>query len=246
VTWLQHWTDVLFLHFQVSEQQLRRFVPADIAIDTHRGSAWLSYVFFRLKLRPAPLPMVPGFSSLLELNVRTYVRYRDRPGIYFLRMYADNRLAIWASRLLTPLRYEAAAMAAEQSGDGSRSVTCRPRNDRGSVRLEFCVARSVAACVSADTLDGWLLERYRAFVHSRDRTILTATVDHAPWQVNAVELLRYEDDLAEAMGIPLGGAPVVVNYSAGVAARFNAFAPAGAEPCRDEQTWPGLSKPVTT
>src|SRR6185369_14090379 len=126
--WLQHWTDVLFLHFPLPERQLRPLVPGSIAIDTYGGSAWLSYIFFRLNLRPAWLPNIPGFSSLCELNVRTYVRHRDQPGIYFLRMYADNALAIAASRFLTPLRYEPAAMSCTNGSNGSRRIVCQPRN----------------------------------------------------------------------------------------------------------------------
>ena len=108
--WLQRWSDVLLLHFPVRESELRPHVPRRLEIDTFHDQAWISYVFFRLDLRPAWLPNVPGFSSLLELNVRTYVRYGDLAGIYFVRMYANNRLAIAASRLLTPLCYEGAQM----------------------------------------------------------------------------------------------------------------------------------------
>ena len=107
--WRQRWMDVLFLHFAVDQRQLAQRLPEKLALDLFAGQAWLSYIFFRLQLRPAWLPLMPGFSSLLELNVRTYVRYRGQSGIYFLRMYADNPLAIAASRWLTPLRYQRGA-----------------------------------------------------------------------------------------------------------------------------------------
>src|SRR4051794_17678906 len=97
------------LHFAAREDQLRSWLPPQVEVDTLEGRAWLSFVFFRLKLRPARLPFVPALSSLLELNVRTYVRHRGQPGICFLKMYADNRLAIRAARWLTPLCYEPAA-----------------------------------------------------------------------------------------------------------------------------------------
>jgi uncharacterized protein YqjF (DUF2071 family) len=223
MTWLQRWTDVLFLHFALSERQLRPMLPANLAIDMYDGSAWLSYVFFRLDLRPSWLPNIPSFSSLYELNIRTYVRYRDQPGIYFIRMYADNRLAILASRLLTPLKYEAAFMTCEQRSDSSSSIICQPRNLRGSIQLDYGPDPSTGTASASDSLDFWLLERYRAFVPRGQLSLLTATVDHPPWQVSPVELIRYENNLHNAIGISLANWPALRHYSAGVAARFNTF-----------------------
>src|SRR4029079_4764947 len=82
VTWLQQWTASLFLHFAVRPDELAPLVPPRLEIDTLSGQAWLSFVIFRLKLRPAGLPLLPVLSSLVEMNVRTYVRHRGHPGVY--------------------------------------------------------------------------------------------------------------------------------------------------------------------
>src|SRR5205807_954035 len=161
MTWLQRWTDVLFLHFAVAADELESHLPPQFEIDTFDGQAWLSFVFFRLKLRPAGLPFIAGLSSLLEMNVRTYVRHRDQPGIYFLRMYADNRLAIQAARWLTPLCYEHATMVDCKLGDSRRHIECVPAHDsRAGLSLDFTIADH-AAEASPGALDFWLLERYR-------------------------------------------------------------------------------------
>src|SRR5262245_7888988 len=102
MNWSQRWLDCLFLHFPAPPAAVARVVPPRLEVETFGGSAWISYVLFRLKLRPAWLPFVPGFSALLELNIRTYVRHRGQSGICFLRVLAENRLAIAAARLLTP------------------------------------------------------------------------------------------------------------------------------------------------
>ena len=224
--WLQQWTDVLFLHFPVAERHLRSLIPDQLTLDTHGESAWISYVFFHLGLRPTWLPNVPGFSSLLELNVRTYVRFRDQAGIYFLRMYADNRLAIMASRALTPFRYELASIDYDHGDDGSRNIACRPRKGVGSTQLRFQVNSALAETAPADSRDAWLLERYRAFVVRSDHSLLTATVEHPPWKTSPVELFSYEDGLMSELGILPSQLPALMHHSAGLAARFNAFGPA--------------------
>jgi uncharacterized protein YqjF (DUF2071 family) len=220
---MQHWTNVLFLHFAAPVEELSVRLPPQIEVDTFDGQGWVSCVLFRLNLRPAGLPFVPGFSSLLELNVRTYVRHRDQPGIYFLKMYADNRLAIWASRLLTPLCYEFAAIIDRRLPDGMRQVECNLPDSR-------CSALAVDVMSSEDfnelrqgSLDFWLLERYRLFVARRDGAILAADVEHSPWRAATVEAKAVQHDLHEVSGLQIIERSVLAHESPGVAARFNAL-----------------------
>ena len=58
-------------------------------------------------------PAVPWLSAFPELNVRTYVRVSDPPGVYFFRPDAGRRLAVSAARALLNLPYFAAVMSVE-------------------------------------------------------------------------------------------------------------------------------------
>jgi len=223
MTWLQRWTDVLFLHFAVAVDELEPHLPPQLEIDTFDGQAWISFVFFRLKLRPAGLPFIPGFSSLLEMNVRTYVRYRDQPGIYFLRMFADNRLAIQAARWLTPLCYEPATMVDRRLPDGRRHIECSPaRNPGCGLTLDFQINDNPSEPI-AGSLAYWLVERYRLFVARRDGSILAGDVDHAPWNIAPVKLSMLDNNIGEAIQLSLDETPPAANVSSGVTARFNSF-----------------------
>jgi uncharacterized protein YqjF (DUF2071 family) len=223
VIWFQRWADVLFLHFPVRVDRLREHLPPALTIDTFDGEAWISYVLFWLTLRPSWLPYVPGFSSLLELNVRAYVRCGDQPGIYFLRMYADNRLAVFASRLLTPLCYECAEMSASCDAGGWR-MTCRPRGLAGSLEVEFFADESPLAVAADDSLEGWLLERYRLFVEDDRRGIVAANVEHEPWRATEAELGECRNELEAGRCLGLDRQPAMAHFSPGVTARFGAFA----------------------
>ncbi len=227
--WLQRWDEVLFLHFPMRAARLREHLPPALTIDTFDGEAWISYVLFRLTLRPGWLPYVAGFSSLLELNVRTYVRYCDQPGIYFLRMYADNRLAVFASRLLTPLCYEWATMSASRCED-IRRVTCRPHDAAGSLEVEFSADESKLAPAASDSLDAWLLERYHLYVEGQDHGLIVASVEHRPWMATSAELGHCHHELEIAHSLGLNRQPAIAHYSPGVTARFNAFSSVASVP----------------
>src|SRR5262245_44775861 len=222
MNWRQHWTDVLFLHFPVPRSELEPLLPPSLTPDEFADQAWISFVFFRLIVRPAGLPAIPGFSSLLELNVRTYVRHRDQPGIYFLRMYADNWLAIGASRLLTPLCYERAAMTDRTLPGGIRHIECRPRRPEAGALAGDCFNTGPLQEPARGSLDWWLLERYRLFVVQNDGRLLAANVEHPQWQAAPVDFVPDQIDLGRDLGLSLR-TPTAAHWSPGVAARFNAF-----------------------
>jgi uncharacterized protein len=183
--WLQRWTDVLFFHYPVEREGLANLLPPRLEVDTYAGEAWISFVLFRMSLRPAWLPHLPGFSSLTELNVRTYVRHRGQSGIYFLRMYADNPWAIRAAGWLTPLDYKIASLHYSPASSADWQGTGTATQDLLDFRFSLQQTGHTESSASG-TLDEWLLERYRLFVGGRGGSLIAAEVEHDPWQAAAL------------------------------------------------------------
>lgn len=220
--WAQRWLDVLFLHWRVPAWDLRPLVPAALELDLMAGEAWVSLVFFRLKVRPRWLPFVPGLSSLVELNLRTYVLLDDRPGIHFLRIHADNCAAMWLARRLTPLPYRSARMQYNHVADTGYWCDCQDRAEpaRG-LALHF---QPVGSLRTADApADRWLLERYRLYTPRIDGALLQADVEHPPWKVRRVEARIHRNSMVRQAGLEVAARPDAAHFSPGTAARFGTF-----------------------
>ena len=109
--WLmtQSWNDLLFAHWRVDASQMRRAVPDVFDLDLFDGEAWLGVVpFYMTNVGVRAAPALPWLSAFPELNVRTYVRVAERPGVYFFSLDAGRRLAVAAARALLNLPYHAA------------------------------------------------------------------------------------------------------------------------------------------
>jgi uncharacterized protein YqjF (DUF2071 family) len=219
--WRQHWQDLLFMHWRVPADELRSHVPRQLEIDEQGGTAWVSLVLFRLRVRPCWLPAVPGLSTLMELNLRTYVTLGGKPGIYFLSMHADNRLAIRIARLLTPLPYKHAAVRYVVK---SAALACDLQSAADNCRLSLS-ARAIGKAeeVTDRTQAAWLLERYRAFAMAPRDRLLTACVAHEPWRVQPAELSIAENSLGDPFGLNLDRPPDDAHYSRGLVALFSRF-----------------------
>ena len=112
------WHDLLFLHWPVPATTLRALIPPSLEIDTFQGQAWVAVVPFHMSgIRHRWLPPLPGIRAFPELNVRTYVRARGRPGVYFLSLDAHNFIAVQTARATFRLNYLRAGMRSRRVGE---------------------------------------------------------------------------------------------------------------------------------
>ena len=114
----QTWHDLLFAHWPVDAAVLRDARAAALTLDVFENRAWIGIVPFRMtNVAPRGVPALPRLSAFPELNVRTYVRVGDRPGVFFFSLDAANAIAVAAARVLFGLPYYAASMSVvEQDG----------------------------------------------------------------------------------------------------------------------------------
>ena len=178
----QTWENLLFAHWRVPVETVRALVPAGVEIDTFDGSAWLGITPFRVDaLRLRGLPPAPGVSRFLELNVRTYVKRGDRPGIWFFSLDAASRLAVEAARRSYRLPYHQARMRAERRGDSIQYESTRI----GSPARPYVFSgryrpTGPAAPAPAGSLAYFLAERYCLYTVHESR-VHRADIHHAPW-----------------------------------------------------------------
>ena len=60
---------------------------------------------------------MPWFSNFNEINVRTYVSYGGKPGVYFFSLDASNLSAVWGARMFYRLPYWQASMKVTGKGE---------------------------------------------------------------------------------------------------------------------------------
>jgi len=217
---------VLFLHWDVADRRLRELVPGALELDRWQGSVWVSAIAFRLaKVQLRGLPPIPLCTDFLELNLRTYVRYRGQLGIYFLSMHADSRVAVAAARWLTPLPYRFAPMTCRNERKGWH-LRCGGNSANWPVLLDGHFEEwGAAACANENSLDAWLVERYAAFVPDRRGRLHRMVCEHAPWVVSSVICDITRVGCEPAIGLLLGTTPSLCHLSTGVESLIGPFEP---------------------
>lgn len=204
----QRWCDLLFAHWPVPTAALRPLVPERLEIDTFDGTAWIAAVPFRMEaVRPRGLPVVPWLSAFPELNVRTYVKLGDRPGVFFFSLDATNPIAVSVARRFFLLPYFRARMTCEPDGDALRYSSTRTHAGTPSARFEGSYGPAGDVFRSPPgSLDHFLTERYCLYasgtsVGRPSEDLYRAEVDHAPWPLQPAEATIEVNSVLEPVGL---------------------------------------------
>jgi uncharacterized protein len=208
----QSWQTLLFAHWRLEPGALRALVPAPLELDLHDGEAWVGVTPFRVAgLRLRMMPPVPGASEFPELNLRTYVRYGDRPGVFFFSLDAASRMAVAGARAFFRLPYRHAAMEMTTAG-GWTSF----RSERSGGAALFTAryrAAGPASHAPAGSRDAFLTERYALFTVLRNGKVLRGDIHHVPWRLQPAEGEVSAERLAAAEGVVLPAEDPLLHFS---------------------------------
>jgi hypothetical protein len=210
----QTWHDLLFAHWRVDPAHVRPHVPNAFELDTFDGAAWIGVVPFHMtNVAPRGVPSLPWLSQLPELNVRTYVRVDDKPGVYFFSLDAGRVLAVRAARLLFNLPYFTATMAVAVSEAGEVTY----RSDRqGSPSAAFgAIYRPTGspAAPQPGSLEHFLTERYCLYHHHRGGEPYRLEIHHPPWPLQSAAAEITGNTMAAAAGIRLPPDPPLLHFA---------------------------------
>ena len=207
----QAWNDLLFAHWPVARDRLRELVPSFLELDTFDNEAWLSVTPFRLSdLSPRGIPALPFISSFHEINVRTYVVYKNIPGIYFFSLDANSAMAVGGASSLFHLPYFLAEIRAEDD-----RMSFRSRRTRGT-EAEFEAKYSPAGRFfepKRGTIDYFLTERYCLYTQDSAANAYRVEVHHAPWQLHHAEAEITVNTMPDAAGLRLPSMAPLLHYA---------------------------------
>lgn len=135
----QEWNNVVFLHWQVELEELKKFVPKELEIDLFEGKPWVSIVAFTMEqIRPKNLPAFPPISNFDEVNIRTYVKSKQKAGVYFLSIEGGNLLSCKVAKALSELPYSYSKINRRDNNYESKN---RALNSR--LNIDFTIGKEI-------------------------------------------------------------------------------------------------------
>lgn len=203
----QEWNNAIFLHWQVELSELKKFVPKELEIDLFEGKPWVSLVAFAMeKMRPKNLPAFPPISDFDEINIRTYVKFNNKTGVYFLSIEGGKLASCKIAKGISELPYRFSKIKRE---DRIYQSTNKEFNDQLNIEFELKKNKT-----QKTELDKWLTERYALF-QDTERSINEFEIHHLEWPINEIDLKRLNFNYPRFEKL-IKNNPNKVKYSKGV------------------------------
>lgn len=203
----QEWNNAVFLHWQVELDELRKFVPNEIEIDLFEGKPWISIVVFTMeKVRPRFIPPFPPVSNFEEINIRTYVKYKGKTGVYFLSIEGGKIISCKLAKGISELPYRYSKITRNKNSFSSK-------NKQYSDHLKFDYNLGDET-KNKTILDSWLMERYALFQETND-CINAFYIHHVEWPIQEIKVNNLSVKHSKFSAL-IKGNPDIVKYSKGV------------------------------
>lgn len=204
----QEWNEVLFFHWKVPYETLRKVVPFNLSLDAFQGLYYVSLVPFTMqKIRPNYLPAFHPISDFHEINLRTYVVHNGKKGVYFLSMEAQKHISVFMSKKLSGLPYVKSTIS--RSEQSYRSVN---KKKKLFLDVRFSIGEELQ---SKTELDQWLTERYCLYLEENNE-IHRYDVHHEEWKLKQLKVLGLKLNYALGDFDLSKHRPDLIHYSDGV------------------------------
>jgi len=180
----QEWNKAVFLHWEVNPNLIKSMLPKGIELDIINGKTWVSLVAFDMNNISVKRTLKPPYiADFQEINIRVYVIYNGKPGVYFLSMEANKQLSCTVLKNTSKLPYRYSKMNRSEFLFQSKNNTY---ND--SFNLE-CNIENIS--IKKDKTDLWLTERYALFQDYKNY-IIEYDIHHIEWPIQKINIQKLE------------------------------------------------------
>ncbi|MBS4197060.1 YqjF family protein [Lederbergia citri] len=212
----QKWRDVLFMHLPIKPEKLQPYIPSAVEIDTFEDYAWLGVIVFKIDgIFPRGFPPVSIRPAFPEINLRTYVRCNDKPGIYFLSLDVDDWTSCSLAKRWLHVPYHPAKISFQKIEQSYHFESNRNHHIPIICKGSY-TPKSEIFYPENMTLDHWLTERYCFFSHNQKSNVYCLDIHHHPWPLQRAEATIHSNDLCRPFNFDFENETPIFHYSQGV------------------------------
>lgn len=203
----QEWNKAIFLHWQVTPALIKTLLPNNLEVDIKNNKTWISLVAFDMNnISFKKLPKPPYISDFQEINIRVYVRYNGKPGVYFLSMEANKKSSCLLLKTISKLPYRFSNIERQASSFKSEN-----NNFNDTFHIEFEIENYP---IKKDETDLWLTERYAVFQNYKNY-IIGYDVHHIAWPTQKINIKTLQLNYPRFDHL-INDKPHKIHYSTGV------------------------------
>lgn len=176
-----NWEDLIISTFEVNSEILEKYLPNGIELDLYQGKALISMVAFTFSKVKFFGVKVPFHQQFGEINFRFYVKsiVDGTKGVVFIKEYAPKPIiALVANGVYNePFFYK---NIGRQKEILENVISMQYNFPNGKVKA---IAKNETKELEENSLEHFIVDRYIAFVKSRNTKTYQYQINHKPWEI---------------------------------------------------------------
>lgn len=214
----QNWSNIFFTHWPIKPEILRPFIPNSLQIDTYNQYAWVGIVLFVMGgIYPRGLNSLSILPPFPEINVRTYVIYDDKPGIYFLSIDVGDWASYTIAKRWFHLPYYSSHVSYQKDNQTFQFRSRRKGRPNSSISFNGKYFPLPEIYFPREgTLDNWLIERYCLYSRDQRGNLYCGEIHHHPWPLQQAKSEIHMNTLLSPFNIDPNEVEPISHYSKGV------------------------------
>lgn len=180
--WKQTWKNLLFQHFEIYNiDNLTSYLPKDCKFDSFDGKYYIGLVSMTMNdVKHKSTGDFIWFKKYNELNVRTYVVHKGKPGVLFLSLDVDSLISIFGARVFYGLPYR------KSKYKNIQNIISSFRNSKLQFKTQYKIT-SEEKIPKADSFASWCTNRY-FFVNKYLGINFKGEINHEPWTLSLADV----------------------------------------------------------
>jgi uncharacterized protein YqjF (DUF2071 family) len=183
------WRNLVMVNYEVNEQVLLPYLPANTELDSFNNKFYVSLVafhFLNTKVKGIAFPFHQNFE---EINLRFYVKYKEngsyKRGVVFISEIVPKRLIAFVARLLYGEKYEYAPIHSSLSETDIRNLSFKwGKKQEHSLNVE-CEKNVLPLQMSSKA--HFIYEHYWGYSRLKNGATLEYRVEHPSWNIYPVK-----------------------------------------------------------
>ena len=198
------WRKLAMANYAVSPDLLKPYVPNHTELDLWNGVCYVSlvgFLFDNVRLKGVPIPFHTSFE---EVNLRFYVRHRDKEGNWirgttFIKEIVPRYAVSWLANFIYREPYVTLPMRHQWKNLHDRLAVSYAWKQQQWHCFEV-TADPVAVAMPEGSMEEFITEHYRGYTAYSPEITTEYEVEHPRWQVYPVKKYSIEVDFRRVYG----------------------------------------------
>lgn len=194
----QKWSNLGFIHWSVDPKKVEKLIPKPLKLDTYEGKAYIGIVPFEMTTGRLAYVLLPLYRAFAQVNLRTYVTYNGKRGVYFFSLDADNFAGSLVADSLFGLPYRHSNVSISNLGN---TFFFESENLGHELEL-FYKPTSEVKRYSKKSKEVWLTDLTRYF-QVKNNCIFTSELWHPDFKIQEASSTILKNNLLKSLNLNL-------------------------------------------